>query len=54
MEKGFGVMNKKDRKFIKELKKMCSEYNFWSEDSMRWTLARMKSKLDEIDLGAVK
>ena len=44
-------MNKNDKKLIKEIKKICNEYNFWSQESMRWTLARIKSKLDEFDLG---
>ena len=43
-------MNKNVKKLIKELKKICNEYNFWSQESMRWTLSRIKSKLDEVDL----
>ncbi len=35
------------REVASEAVKICSEYNWWSEDSMRWALARCKDFLEE-------
>ena len=51
MEKGFGAMNKKEKKLLKEAIKICSQYNWHDEVSMRWTLERTKDFLiDNFDL----
>ena len=44
-------MNKKDKKLLKEVLKICSEYNHWDITSMRFALGRTKNFLkDNFDL----
>ena len=40
-------MNKKDKKLLKEVLKICSEYNWHDEISMRFALQRTKDFLEE-------
>ena len=41
------VVNKKEKKLIKEVISMCDKYNFWDKISMRWALTDVKNFLME-------
>ena len=48
-------MNKKEKKLLKEAIKICSQYNWHDEVSMRWALERTKDFLiDNFDLEEIR
>ena len=47
MERGDWFMNKKEKELLKEAVKLCSEYDWSSEYSMRFALSRTRDFLIE-------